>query len=104
MPRSDCSGVFHVRTAVTVTAATAENIDPFALLTATEAGRYARVSVQAIWNWNNRGHLPSAKDADGNEILDARGKRQYYLVDVAKADAKMAAQRERMALRLVSGI
>jgi len=79
---------------------TAGDVDPFALLTATQAATYAGVSVQAICNWYARGHLPAAVDADGKVIADSRGKRMYRLVDVAKADAKMAAQREAMARRL----
>lgn len=75
-------------------------VDPFALLTATSAARYARVSVQAVCNWRKRGHLPVAIDDDGNEITDDRGKPMYRLVDVARADAAMAAQREKMARRL----
>ncbi|MGH3272350.1 MAG: hypothetical protein ACRDN1_25290 [Trebonia sp.] len=81
---------------------TADDVDPFALLTAKEAAGYAKVSVQAIWNWYKRGHLRAATDEQGNEILDSRGKRQYRLVDVARADAKMAATRERMALRILA--
>lgn len=84
--------------------ATAGEIDPFALLTATEAAVYARVTVQAIMNWHTRGHLPAATDDQGNELRDRRGKRLYRLVDVARADAKLAPRREAMALRLVSGL
>ena len=81
---------------------TAETIDPFALLTATEAARYARVTVAAVCNWHRRGHLAAAVDEAGNEITDARGKRMYRLVDVAKVDVKMAKQREKMALRILA--
>jgi hypothetical protein len=81
---------------------TAEAVDPFALLTAKQAAGYAKVSVQAIWNWHKRGHLPAAVDEAGNLITDSRGKKLYRLVDVARADAKMAAQRERMALRILA--
>jgi hypothetical protein len=78
---------------------TAGDVDPFALLTASEAASYCKVTVAAICNWYARGHLAAAKDDNGREIK-VGGKRVYRLVDVAKADAKMAAQRERMALRL----
>lgn len=80
----------------------AEDVDPFALLTAKEAAVKARVTVQAICNWHARGHLPAATDDAGNLITDSRGKKLYRLVDVAKADAKMAAQREQMALRILA--
>lgn len=80
---------------------TADDVDPFALLTATQAAAYAKVSVAAICNWYARGHLQAATDeATGNVITDSRGKRLYRLVDVAKADVKMAGLREAMARRL----
>lgn len=88
---------------VTADIAEAVEVNPFALLTATQAALFAGVSVQAVWNWHNRGHLPAATDDDGNEITDSRGKRLYRLVDLARADAKMAGKREQMALRLISG-
>lgn len=79
-----------------------DEIDPFALLNARECARYARVTEQAIHNWWKRGHLPQATDPDGNPVTDSRGKRLYRLVDLARADAKMAAQREQMALRILA--
>jgi hypothetical protein len=48
------------------------NLD--ARLTATQAARYAGVSVQAIINWRNRGYLPRGDDG------------LYRLLDVAKAE------------------
>lgn len=69
--------------------------DPFALLTATEAATYARVSVAAVGNWASRGYslpaggravLPVATDDQGREIRDGRGRPKYRLVDVAKAE------------------
>lgn len=87
---------------MTAQAAEAPEVNPFALITASEAAAYARVSVQAVCNWRKRGHLPSAKDDNGNEITDSRGKPLYRLVDVARTDAKMATQREQMALRILA--
>jgi hypothetical protein len=75
-------------------------VDPFALLTATEAASYAGVSVAAVCNWTRRGHLPVATDDAGKEIRDIRGRRLYRLVDVAKADVKTARNGEEMARRL----
>ena len=61
-------------------------LDVNALLSATEAARYAGKSVNAIVNWRNRGWLPVATDADGNEIRDKQGRPRYRLLDVAKAE------------------
>ncbi len=80
----------------------AREVDPSALLTASQVALYCKVSVQAVWNWHNRGHLPAATDDAGNVITDSRGKRLYRLADAAKADAKMSAQREQMALRILA--
>jgi hypothetical protein len=84
-----------------VTAQAAE-IDPLALLTARQCAGWTGFTEQAIYNWWKRGHLPQAADEHGNPLTDSRGKRMYYLVDLAKADAKMAAQREQMALRILA--
>lgn len=77
-------------------------IDPFALLTAAQVALRCKVSVAAVTNWVRRGHLNPAVDDDGNEILDSRGKRMYRLADAARVDAKMAAKREQMALRILA--
>ena len=68
-----------------------------ALLTATEAAAYARVSVNVIVNWRNRGWLPVARDKHGNEIRDSRGRPRYRLLDVAKAENATKQRGERMA-------
>jgi len=52
--------------------------DPMALLTATQCAAYAGVSVQAIVNWRNRGHLAPAGHRHGRPV--------YRLLDVAKAE------------------
>jgi hypothetical protein len=49
-------------------------IDVDARLTASQAAKYAGVTVQAIVNWRNRGHLPRGDDG------------RYRLLDVAKAE------------------
>ena len=61
-------------------------LDVNALLTATEAGRYAGVSRHAIVKWRERGHLPVATGEDGSEIRDSHGRPLYRLIDVAKAE------------------
>ena len=52
--------------------------DPFTLLTASEAAEFADVTVQAIINWRNRGHLQPAGHRHGRPV--------YRLLDVAKAE------------------
>lgn len=52
----------------------ADTIDVDARLTATQAAKYAGVTVQAIVNWRNRGHLTRGPDG------------KYRLLDVAKAE------------------
>jgi hypothetical protein len=61
-------------------------LDVDALVSGSEAAVYAGVSVSAIGNWRARGHLPVAKDAEGNEIRDRHGRPRYRLLDVAKAE------------------
>jgi hypothetical protein len=67
-------------------------LDMNALLSGTEAAGVARVSVRAIVNWRNRGWLPVAIDARGNEIRDGRGRPRYRLGAVLEAE-KMTAER-----------
>lgn len=55
-----------------------DQVDVHAKLTATQAAAYAGVTVQAIINWRNRGHLPSAGTCHGRPV--------YRLLDVAKAE------------------
>lgn len=57
-----------------------------ALLSGSQAGRMAGVSVAAVCNWVARGYLPVAKDPKGREIRDSRGRPRYRLRDVLKAD------------------
>lgn len=64
----------HVRGLFALRGGTLETLDVNARLTATQAAAYAGVSVQAIVNWRNRGHLPQGDDG------------KYKLLDVAKAE------------------
>ena len=75
-------------------------LDVYALLSATEAARYVGKSVNVIVNWRNRGWLPVATDAKGNEIRDERGRPRYRLLDVAKAENATRQRAERMASRI----
>lgn len=61
-------------------------LDLDALLTATQAARYAGVCRSAIGKWQARGHLPIATDENGQEIRDDHGRPRYRLLDVAKAE------------------
>jgi hypothetical protein len=76
------------------------DLDVNALLSAAEAARYARTTVNVIVNWRNRGYLPVATDEQDKEIRDSRGRPKYRLLAVAKAEAATKARREEMARRL----
>lgn len=72
-------------------------LDVNALLSATEAATYTGRTVNVIVNWRNRGWLPVARDKDGNEIRDRRGRPKYRLLDVAKAEHGAKLRGEKMA-------
>lgn len=73
------------------------DLDVNALLSATEAAGYAGVTVAAVCKWRERGHLPVAKDEQGNEIRDRQGRPRYRLLDVAKAENATRQRAEQMA-------
>jgi predicted site-specific integrase-resolvase len=62
-------------------------IDINARLTATQAAHYAGVTVQAIINWRNRGHLCPVAYRNGRPL--------YRLLDVAKAELATRARARR---------
>ena len=74
-----------------------ETLDMHALLSASQAAGYAKVTVATIVNWRTRGYclpgtrtrvkLPVARDHQGREIRNARGRPMYRLADVVAADA-----------------
>ena len=76
------------------------DLDVNALLTAKEAAGYAGVSIAVICKWRERGHLPVAVDAGGNQIRDERGRPRYRLLDVAKAENATRQRAERMASQI----
>src|SRR5207248_3102815 len=84
-------------------------VDPMALLTASQAAMYAghvdhegKPKVNVIVNWRNRRLLPVATDDEGREIRDGRGRPYYRLADVARADALTTKRGEAMALSLLA--
>ena len=72
-------------------------LDLDALVSASELATYAHVSVAAVVNWRNRGHLPVATDKDSQEIRDERGRPRYRLRDGVKADIETRRRAEQMA-------
>ena len=76
------------------------DLDLNALLTAKQASEYAGVSIPVICKWRDRGHLPVATDAKGQEIRDDRGRPRYRLLDVAKAENATRQRAEKMASRI----
>jgi hypothetical protein len=72
-------------------------LDMNALLSGKDAARYARVSVNVIVNWRNRGLLPVATDKRGNEIRDERGRPRYRLRDVVRAEGTTHERAQKMA-------
>jgi hypothetical protein len=75
-------------------------LDMDALLPASQVARYAGVSTAAVCNWVARGHLPVAKDEQGNEIRDSRGRGLYRLRDAARVDA-VTSERAQQISRMV---
>ena len=84
-----------------------ETLDMNALLDATTAAQYAKVTVATIVNWRTRGYclpgsktrvfLPVARDHQGREIRDAQGRPRYRLLDVARAEAATSVRARRAA-------
>ena len=62
-------------------------IDPDALLTASQLAGWFEVTTAAVCNWVSRGHLKPAKDRHGRAVKDSRGRPLYRLLDAAKAAA-----------------
>ena len=59
-----------------------------ALWTVAEAAEHANVSEATVRSWAHRGHLPVAKDHEGNEVRDERGRPRFHPLDVARAEFK----------------
>ncbi len=78
------------------------DLDVNALLTAKEAAGYAGKSIAAICKWRERGYLPVATDAKGQEIRDDRGRPRYRLLDVAKAENATRQRGQQMAAGILS--
>ena len=73
------------------------DLNPHALLTASQAAEYAGVTVAAVCNWVAAGRLSPATGANGLPLRDSRRRLLYRLIDVAEAerDAGQAPQSHR---------
>lgn len=63
-------------------------LDFDALLTVAEAAQHCRVKPVTVRLWKHRGHLDVARDVNGEEIRDDRGRPLFRLLDVARAEYK----------------
>jgi hypothetical protein len=72
-------------------------IDPDALITASQGAELAGVTVAAVCNWVSRGYLKPAENPQGRVIKDSRGRPLYRLLDVAKAEAATSRAARRVA-------
>jgi hypothetical protein len=61
-------------------------LDLDALWTVAEAAAHAKVSEATIRSWVHRDHLKVARDEDGREIRDRRGRPRFRPLDVARAE------------------
>lgn len=61
-------------------------LDLEALWTIAEAAVHAGVQPGTVRQWMARGHLPVARDHDGQEIRDERGRPRVWPLDVARAE------------------
>jgi hypothetical protein len=71
-------------------------IDPDALITASQGAELAGVTVAAVCNWVSRGYLKPA-ERNGRVVKDSRGRPLYRLLDVAKAEAATSKAARRVA-------
>lgn len=58
------------------------------LWTVAEAAGHAGVSEATVRSWAHRGHLPVARNHDGQEIRDPAGRPRFWPLDVARAEAR----------------
>jgi hypothetical protein len=77
-------------------------LDLDALWTVADAAQHARLSEATIRSWVHRGHLPVARNHDGQEIRDPQGRPRFWPVDVAKAEAKTRSHARRPAPRVLA--
>ena len=62
------------------------SLDLDALWTVAEAADQMGVSESAIRKWVHRGHLPVARNHDGEEIRDPQGRPRFHPIEVARAE------------------
>jgi DNA-binding transcriptional MerR regulator len=72
-------------------------IDPDALITASQLAQLCNVTVAAVCNWRSRGYLKPATDSRGRIMKDAQGRVQYRLLDGMKAEAMTSKAARRVA-------
>lgn len=73
------------------------DLDPDALITASQLADLANVTVAAVCNWVSRGYLKPARDAKGRVMKDSRGRVLYRLLDGVRAEARTSKAARRAA-------
>lgn len=73
------------------------DLDPDALITASQLAELAGVTVSAVCNWVSRGYLKPARDERGRVRKDSRGRVLYRLLDGVKAEARTSKAARRAA-------
>lgn len=58
------------------------------LWTVAEAAGHAGVTEATVRSWAHRGHLPVARNTEGQEIRDEHGRPRFHPLDVARAEAR----------------
>jgi hypothetical protein len=72
-------------------------MDPDALLTASQLAKVCQVTTAAVCNWVDRGHLAQARDRKGRPMRDGRNRRLYRLIDGLRAERDALGDGSRLA-------
>ena len=70
------------------------------LWTVEKAAEHAGVKPVTIRSWVHRGHLPVARNHDGDEIRDPQGRPRFWPVDVARAEHRTRLRARRISVRV----